>query len=106
EAEQDTADEQLRRAPYALSNLVEDGVPAGGEDDYAVLSTHGAIPAFDFPPRDHLERGEKLGAIDTERAAKVSGARFYYLTGVGAQLQLGLLSLAISRAVAAGFIPV
>jgi seryl-tRNA synthetase len=89
-----------------LSNIVEDGVPPGGEDDYAVLEHVGEPRTFDFEPRDHLELGQLLGAIDTERGAKVSGARFYYLTGVGAMLQLALLNLAMAQATAAGFVPV
>jgi seryl-tRNA synthetase len=87
-----------------MANLVDPAAPAGGEDDYVVLSEHGEIPAFDFEPRDHLELGELLGAIDMQRGAKVGGARFHYLTGVGAQLQLGLLSLAVAQATAAGFV--
>ncbi|MDQ1603404.1 MAG: seryl-tRNA synthetase [Actinomycetota bacterium] len=89
-----------------LPNLVEDGVPAGGEDNYEVLEHVGEPREFDFVPLDHLELGQRLGAIDTERGAKVSGARFYYLTGVGAQLQLAMLNLAMAQASAAGFIPV
>ncbi|MDQ1615882.1 MAG: seryl-tRNA synthetase [Actinomycetota bacterium] len=95
-------DELLAKLP----NLVEDGVPAGGEDNYEVLEHVGEPREFDFVPLDHLELGQRLGAIDTERGAKVSGARFYYLTGVGAQLQLAMLNLAMAQASAAGFIPV
>ena len=80
-------------------------MPAGGEDDYVVLEHVGEPPEFDFEPRDHLELGELLGAIDTERGAKVSGARFYFLTGVGAQLQLAMLNLAMAQALEAGFVP-
>ena len=90
----------------SLSNIAEPGVPEGGEDDYAVLEHVGEPPQFDFEPLDHLEIGQRLGAIDTERGAKVSGARFYYLTGVGAQLQLAMLNLAMTQAAAAGFVPV
>jgi seryl-tRNA synthetase len=86
-----------------LSNVAESGVPEGGEDDYAVLEHVGEVPEFDFEPRDHLELGQRLGAIDTERGAKVSGARFYFLTGVGAQLQLAMLNMAMAQAVEAGF---
>jgi seryl-tRNA synthetase len=106
EAEQAAADEALRSAHLSLSNVIEPGVPEGGESDFVVLEEVGTPPSFDFTPRDHLELGELLGAIDTERGAKVSGARFYYLTGVGAQLQLAMLSLAISQALQAGFVPV
>jgi seryl-tRNA synthetase len=90
----------------AISNVAEPGVPEGGEDDYVVLEHVGTPPELDFEPLDHLELGQRLGAIDTERGAKVSGARFYYLTGVGAQLQLAMLNLAIAQAAEAGFVPV
>ena len=66
----------------AISNVIIDGVPAGGEDDFVVLDTVGEPPAIDNP-KDHLELGESLGLIDMERGAKVSGSRFYFLTGVG-----------------------
>jgi seryl-tRNA synthetase len=89
-----------------LSNVIEPGVPEGGEDDYVVLEHVGEPPELDFEPLDHLELGQRLGAIDTERGAKVSGARFYYLTGVGAQLQLAMLNLAMAQAAEAGFVPV
>ncbi|MBF9128113.1 serine--tRNA ligase [Plantactinospora sp. S1510] len=98
------ADATLRRAQYAIPNVVEEGTPPGGEDDYVVLREVGAKPEIENP-RDHLELGEGLRAIDVERGAKTSGSRFYYLTGVGALLQLGLLQLAIAQAVEYGFVP-
>jgi len=98
------AERALRAAHLAVPNVVEPGAPSGGEDDYVVLREVGERP--DIPnPRDHLELGELLGAIDTERGAKVSGSRFYFLTGVGALLQLALLQLALQRAVEHGFTP-
>ncbi|MBO0839655.1 MAG: serine--tRNA ligase [Sciscionella sp.] len=103
EAEQSEADAKLVDAHRKIANIVEDGAPAGGEDDYVVLKHVGEPTEFEFSPRDHVELGEKLGAIDTERGAKVSGSRFYFLTGIGAQLQLALLNLAANQAVAAGF---
>jgi seryl-tRNA synthetase len=99
------AERALRQAQLAVPNVVEAGAPAGGEDDYVVLREVGAKPEL-ANPRDHLELGEGLRAIDVERGAKVSGSRFYYLTGVGALLQLGLLQLAMSQAVEYGFTPV
>jgi seryl-tRNA synthetase len=105
EAARGAADEESRRLMLRLHNVVEDGVPAGGEDDYALLEQLGEPPTFDFPVRDHLEIGERLAAIDTERGAKVSGARFYYLTGAGAQLELALVNLAMERAVTNGLRP-
>jgi seryl-tRNA synthetase len=104
EAAATEADQALRRAHLAVPNLVEDGVPAGGEDDFVVLREVGDIPDI-ADPKDHLEIGESLKAIDTERGAKVSGSRFYYLTGVGALLQLGLLQMAMQQAVERGFTP-
>ena len=104
EAEVTAAEAALRAAHLAVSNLVETGAPAGGEDDYVVLREVGDRPAV-AEPKDHLALGEAFGGIDTERGAKVSGARFYFLTGPGALLQLGLLQLGLSQAVEAGFIP-
>ena len=102
EAAQAAADAEFTTAHMAIPNVVIDGVPAGGEDDYEVLEVVGQ-PREITEPRDHLELGEALGLIDTERGAKVSGARFYFLTGRGALLQLGLLQLAVRLAVDNGF---
>jgi seryl-tRNA synthetase len=106
EEAQRAADAALREAHLAIPNVVHDGVPPGGEDDAVTLRTVGEVPAYDFPVRDHLEIGELLGAIDTERGAKVSGARFYFLTGPGALLEFALVQLAVGQAVSAGFVPV
>ena len=103
EAAQHEAQAALDAAHRAISNVVQEGAPAGGEDDFIILETVGEIPSFDFEPKDHLELGESLGLIDMERGAKVSGARFYFLTGFGAMLQLGLLQLAAQKAIANGF---
>ena len=105
ETAQATAEEELRLAHLAIPNLVEDGVPAGGEDDYVVLEEVGK-PTVGPGAKDHLELGELLGAIDVERGAKVSGSRFYFLTGVGALLELALVNAAMAQATAAGFTPV
>ncbi|HEY1106791.1 MAG TPA: serine--tRNA ligase [Agromyces sp.] len=99
------AEAEFTLAVQKLGNIVIDGVPAGGEDDYLVLREVGQIPAFDFEPRDHLEIGELLDAIDMQRGAKVSGARFHYLKGVGARLELALMTMGLDRAIAAGFTP-
>lgn len=101
-AAEQAADEALAK----IENIVLDGVPAGGEDDFVTLRTHGEPVTFDFEPRDHLALGELLGAIDMERGAKVSGARFTFLTGIGARLELALMNMGLDRALAAGFIPV
>ncbi|MBB5934226.1 serine--tRNA ligase [Streptomyces zagrosensis] len=108
DAAQDAAAEETQRLLRQLGNLVHSDVPVGGEEDFVVLETIGAprdFAAEGFEPRDHQEIGQLLGAIDTERGAKVSGSRFYYLTGVGALLELALVNAAIAQATAAGFIP-
>jgi seryl-tRNA synthetase len=105
EAAQAEADQRIRALHLRIDNLVEDGAPAGGEADFVVLEEIGDRPSFDFEVRDHIALGELLGAIDTERGAKVSGARFYYLTGPGALLELALVHHAVRSATAWGFTP-
>ena len=102
EEEQKAAEERVQAAQMRLGNGVE-GAPAGGEDDYVVLEHVGRPREFDFEPKDHLDLGESLGLIDMKRGTKVSGSRFYYLTGDGALLQLGMLTLAAQKARDAGF---
>ncbi|TRZ87487.1 MAG: serine--tRNA ligase [Streptomycetaceae bacterium] len=103
------AEEKSAQLTLLLSNLLDPAAPIGGEADFVVLEHVGTPRDFTkdgFAPKDHVELGKLLGAIDTERGAKVSGARFYYLTGVGALLEFALVNYAISSAVKAGFIPV
>jgi seryl-tRNA synthetase len=106
EADQTQAEEAWRQALMDIPNLAADEAPAGGEDDFRVLETVGTPPEFDFEPRDHVELGRLLGAIDLERGAKVSGSRFYFLTGIGAQLEFALINMAMDQARASGFIQV
>ncbi|MBK3643416.1 MULTISPECIES: serine--tRNA ligase [unclassified Streptomyces] len=108
DAERDAADAETQELLLQLGNLVHPDVPVGGEEDFVTLETHGTIRDFGaegFEPKDHLELGTLLGAIDVERGAKVSGSRFYFLTGVGALLELALVNAAIAQATAAGFTP-
>ncbi|MGC1739790.1 serine--tRNA ligase [Mycobacterium sp.] len=105
EAQQADAEAKFAAAHLAISNVIIDGVPAGGEDDFTVLDVVGE-PAVIDNPKDHLELGEALGLIDMERGAKVAGSRFYFLTGQGALLQLGLLQMAIRLAADNGFVPI
>jgi seryl-tRNA synthetase len=105
EAEAEKLAAELEAVLQGIPNLVEEEAPHGGEDDYVLLEEVGDKPEFDFEPRDHLELGELLGAIDMERGAKVSGSRFFFLRGVGARLQLGLLNMAMQQAIEAGFVP-
>lgn len=99
------AEEEFARVVGGLPNVVLDGVPAGGEADFVTLREEGAVPRFDFEPRDHVELGELLDAIDLQRGVKVSGSRFYFLKGVGARLELAIMNLALDRALEAGFTP-
>jgi seryl-tRNA synthetase len=99
------ADDAFVKAVRGIGNIILDGVPSGGEDDFITLREVGERPTFDFEPRDHLELGELLGAIDMARGAKVSGARFYFLRGIGARLELALMNMALDRALTAGFTP-
>jgi seryl-tRNA synthetase len=99
------AEQRFDDAVRRIGNVIIDGVPAGGEDDFVTVREVGDIPAFDFDPLDHLELGEKLDAIDMARGAKVSGARFYFLKGVGARLEIALMNYALDKALANGFVP-
>ncbi|MFG2890245.1 serine--tRNA ligase [Streptomyces sp. NPDC048248] len=108
DAAQDEAKDETQALLLKLGNLVHPDVPIGGEEDFTVLETVGTPRDFSaegFTPKDHLEIGELLGAIDVERGAKVSGSRFYYLTGIGALLELALVNAAIAQATEAGFTP-
>jgi seryl-tRNA synthetase len=98
---------QTQAVALQLSNILDPNAPIGKEEDFVVLEHVGTPREFtDFEPKDHVELGKLLGAIDTERGAKVSGSRSYYLTGVGALLEFALVNYAISSAVKAGFTPV
>ena len=106
EAAQTAAEAAWRDALMAIPNVAADEAPSGGEEDFVVLETVGTprdFAAEGFEPRDHIELGRMLGAIDLERGAKVSGSRFYFLTGVGAQLEFALINLAMEQAREAGF---
>ncbi|GAB3200856.1 serine--tRNA ligase [Nocardioides hungaricus] len=106
EAAQGAAESEWNAAIMDIPNLAAEEAPSGGEDDYVVLETVGTVPEFDFEPRDHVELGRMLGAIDLERGAKVSGSRFYFFTGVGARLHRALVNLAMDQAAEHGFVEV
>ena len=102
-------EEKARGLALQISNLIDLEAPVGSEADFKVIEEFGKPRDFKkegFEPKDHVELGKILKAIDTERGAKVSGARSYYLTGYGALLEFALVQYAISQAVKAGFIPV
>ena len=109
ERRKNEAEAKVQSLILLLSNLLDPKAPIGGEEDFVVLEHVGTPRDFTkdkFKPKDHVELGKLLGAIDTERGAKVSGARFYYLTGVGALLEFALINYAISSALKAGFTPI
>ena len=89
-----------------ISNVLDPQAPIGKEEDFVVIENVGKPRDFGFQPKDHVELGKLLGAIDTERGAKVAGSRSYYLTGVGAMLEFALVNYAITSANKAGFTPV
>ena len=100
---------QANALALVISNILDPDAPIGGEEDFVVLEHVGTprdFAAAGFEPKDHVELGKLLGAIDTERGAKVSGSRSYYLTGVGALLEFALVNYAITSATKAGFTPV
>ena len=108
QADADQAEADFEEVMKRFGNIVIDGVPAGGEDDLYVIESHGSprdFAAEGFTPRDHLEIGELIGAIDMERGSKVSGSRFYFLTGPGAMLEFALIQHSLNKALQWGFDP-
>ena len=108
DAKRAEAEDAAHKAGLLIANLIDPAAPVGGEADFKVIETVGKprdFKAEGFAPKDHVEIGKVIKAIDIERGAKVSGARSYYLTGPGALLELALINYAISLAVKGGFIP-
>ena len=109
DAKRSELEAKTREYLLKISNLIDLDAPVGGEEDFKVIEEIGKPRDFKgegFEPKDHVELGKFLKAIDTERGAKVAGSRSYYLTGPGAMLEFALVNYAISSAVKAGFIPV
>jgi seryl-tRNA synthetase len=97
------AQSKLDEIIWQIENVVIDGVPTGGEDDFVVLREEGEKRAFNFEARDHVALGELLDVIDIERGTKIAGSRFYFLKGWGARLELALMNMALDQAAQAGF---
>ncbi|MBD8486113.1 serine--tRNA ligase [Frigoribacterium sp. CFBP 8759] len=105
QAASNEADAVFDAAARGIGNLIIDGVPSGGEENFVTLREYGTRPSFDFEALDHADLGEKLGAIDIKRGTKVSGSRFYFLRGIGARLELGLMNMALDLALQNDFTP-
>ncbi|UYQ77677.1 serine--tRNA ligase [Glutamicibacter sp. JL.03c] len=108
QAQSDEASAKCTELQRLIPNLIIDGIPSGGEDDFTIVKHVGTVRDFKaegFEPLDHLQIGEKLGAIDMERGAKVSGSRFYFLKGIGARLEIAMMNMALDVAMERGFIP-
>jgi len=103
EASANLADTELMLVLNKIENVIIEGVPAGGEDDFILVREVGTKPSFDFTPKDHAQLGVDLDVIDIERGVKISGSRFYFLKGMGARLELALMQLALDQASKAGF---
>lgn len=99
-------EDATKKLVMQLSNVLDPAAPIGKEEDFVVIEHVGTPRTFDFEAKDHVELGKLLGAIDTERGAKVAGSRSYYLTGSGAMLEFALVNLAVASALKAGFTPV
>ena len=97
------AEVRLNELIWKIENVVIEGIPSGGEENFKVLREVGTKAKFDFEPRDHVALGELLDIIDIERGTKISGSRFYFLKGMGARLELALMNLALDRALEHGF---
>lgn len=108
QGEADEANRAFDEVMKSFGNLVIDEVPTGGEDDLYVLETIGEprnFAAEGIEVRDHLAIGEIIGGIDMERGAKVSGSRFYFLTGPGALLEFALMQYSLTKLLEWGFTP-
>lgn len=106
EAQLAAADQAFTDAIVGLPNLPHPQAPDGEEGEGVVLRTVGERPSFDFDPKDHVDLLVDAGALDTERAAKVSGSRFAYLLGDAVRLEFGLVQYAMDAAVRHGHLPV
>lgn len=96
---------ELTQLLMKIDNVVVEGVPSGGEENFKVLREVGTKPNFSFTAKDHAALGEHLDIIDIERGVKISGSRFYFLKGYGARLELAMMQLALDQAIKAGFTP-
>lgn len=103
----DNPDSPLRELLSQSPNVLDDSVPGGkDEGDNVVVRTAGAPRAFEFEPRPHWEIGERLGILDFERAAKLSGSRFSVLRGDGARLSRAIVQFFLDSAQKNGYVEI
>jgi seryl-tRNA synthetase len=100
------AEARVRELALQIPNPAHGSAPDGGEDDYEVLRTVGSTGDGPAAGLDHAEFGERMGFVDAERAARVSGSRFAYLMGEAVLIEMALVQWVLGRLVAEGFTPV
>ena len=96
-------DNELHGVMAIIPNITYEEVPAGGEDDNIIIREVGGKPAFDFEAIPHWDLGPELGIIDFERGVKMSGSRFYVLSGAGARLQRALIAWMLDLHIRQGY---
>ncbi|PYP83474.1 MAG: serine--tRNA ligase [Blastocatellia bacterium AA13] len=99
-----SAENEMSELLTTLPNLPDDSVPAGVDETANIeVKRSGEPPRFSFEPRDHVDIGTSLGILDLERAAKITGARFAFLTGVGARLERALINFCLDVQTSNGY---
>ena len=99
-----SVEEELTSLTSTLPNIPDERTPIGAsEDENVVLRTVGQLPEFDFEPKAHWDLGPELGVIDFERGAKITGSRFYVLSGAGARLQRALIAFMLDLHIKQGY---
>ena len=102
--EVENVEAELTRLTSALPNVPDERTPIGAsEEENVVLRTVGQIPEFDFEPKAHWDLGPALGVIDFERGTKITGSRFYVLSGAGARLQRALIAFMLDLHIRQGY---
>jgi len=104
-------DEELREVQASLDavmsilpNIPDERTPLGvDESENVVLKTSGELPEFDFEPKPHWDLGPELGILDFERGVKITGSRFYVLSGAGALLQRALIAFMLDLHIKQGY---
>lgn len=94
----------LKSAELHFPNVPHDSVPVGPDETHNRVERHwGVKPSFDFTPKNHWDLGEALGILDFDRATKVTGTRFAFLTGAGAKLNRALINFFLDTHAASGY---